>query len=555
MSSEVALPDSIEACHALLRQKDEVIESLSSDCQSLRQDIEQLKRYLYGQRSERHTGDDSQLTLFDQEQDAEPENASTDDDLEEEITYRRRKRKKSDRFPDHLPREVQTIDVPEAERVCPCCGDEMPIIDTDIRERLEFIPAKMIVHELHYPKRACGQCKATVTVAPPPSSDADGASLLSGSRYGFGVTVQTILGKFCDHLPLYRMEDVFARAGVTIPRSTQVDLLAAAADLIDPLCGRMKDRLIASHIIGMDDTPVRMQDASLPGKMRTARMWLARGRPDAPYNVFDFQTSRKHGTPDRDGPAKFLADFEGYVCVDAYGVNDGVYLGAVHEDGGDRIVASCCHAHVRRKFEAAKSNDPKRAAYALSFYRKLFDIEDKCADLSDEDRLAIRREEALPLLERFKLWLDEQAGDHRVLPKSSIGKAIRYALNQWQPLTVLIEDGGLPIHNNDTERDLRRLTIGRKNWLFLGSEAGGEVAARLYTLTASAHRHNLDMWAYLDDVLRRLAGGESDLDALLPDTWAKAHPDKVRSYRQAESLARAAQTKARRARRRKLARK
>lgn len=551
MSSEVELPNSIEACHALMRQQIEVIDTLATENKSLREDIEQLKRYIYGQRSERYTGDESQLTLFDQEPEDAPEQAdAADDDLEEEITCRRRKRSKSDRFPAHLPREVRTIDIPEAERRCPCCGEEMPIIDTDIRERLEFVPASMIVHELHYRKRACGKCKETVTVAPPPSSDSSAASLLSGSRYGFGVTIQTILGKFCDHLPLYRMEDVFARAGVTIPRSTQVDLLAAAADLIEPLCGRMKDRLIASHIIGMDDTPVRLQDASLPGKMRTARMWLARGRPDAPYNVFDFQTSRKHGTPDRDGPAKLLSNFEGYVCVDAYGVNDGVYLGAK-----DRIVASCCHAHVRRKFEAAKSNDPKRSAYALSFYRELFDIEDECADLSDADRLAIRREKTLPLLDRFKSWLDEQAGDYRLLPKSAIGKAVRYALNQWQPLIVFTEDGGLPIHNNDTERDLRRLTIGRKNWLFLGSEAGGEVAARLYTLTASAHRHHLDLWAYLDDVLRRLAGGESDMDALLPDAWASDHPDKVRGYREAESLARAAKTKERRARRRKLARK
>ena len=555
MSTQATLPDSIQACHALLRrnseqlrQKDEVIESLSSDCQSLREDIEQLKRYIYGQRSERQVEDDSQLTLFEQESDTTPENVD-DKVVEEEITYRRRKRQKSDRFPEHLAREVQTIDVPQEQRNCPCCGDPMPVIDTDVRERLEFIPAKMVVHQIRYPKRACGKCKETVTVAPPPESDSAGASPTSGSRYGFGVTAAIILGKFCDHLPLYRMEDVFARAGVTIPRSTQVDLLAAAADLVEPLCRRMKDRLMQSSIIGMDDTPVRMQDVGLPGKMRTARMWLARGRPDAPYNVFDFQTSRRHGTVGRDGPAKFLSDFEGYVCVDAYGVNDGGYLGAK-----DRIVASCCHAHVRRKFEAAKSNDPKRSAYALSFYRKLFDIEDKCVDLSAEERLAVRRGKSLPLLERFKEWLEEQAGDHRVLPKSAIGKAIRYALNQWQPLTVFTEEGGLPIHNNDTERDLRRLTIGRKNWLFLGSEAGGEVAARLYTLTASAHRHHLDVWAYVDDVLRRLAGGESDLDALLPDVWAAAHPEKVRSYREAESLARAAQTKARRARRRKLAR-
>jgi len=157
-------------------------------------------------------------------------------------------------------------------------------------------------------------------------------------------------------------------------------------------------------------------------------------------------------------------------------------------------------------------------------------------------------------MEQFKTWLDEQRDDARVLPKSAIGKAVRYALNQWEPLRVFLEDGGLPIHNNDTERDLRRLTIGRKNWLFLGSEAGGELAARLYTITASAHRHDADLWAYLDDVLRKLAGGQADLDTLLPDAWAKANPNHVRTYRQQESLARAAKTKARRARRRKLGR-
>ncbi len=188
-------------------------------------------------------------------------------------------------------------------------------------------------------------------------------------------------------------------------------------------------------------------------------------------------------------------------------------------------------------------------------YRELFYIEDRCADPSDEQRLAIRRKEAVPLLDCFKSWLDEQAGDHRVLPKSAIGKAVRYPLNQWQPLIVFTEDVGLTIHNNDTERNLRRLTISRKNWLFLASEAGGEVAARLYTMTASAHRHHLDLWAYLDDVLRCLASGESDLDTLRPDAGATAHPKKVRSDREAESLARAAQTNARRARHRKLARK
>ena len=572
MSPADALPNDIEGCHALIRQQMEVKEKLSEqhnrlaaiaqdqgslneesirinqhlvrENEKLKFEIEQLKRYIYGQRSERHNPDDSQLTLFDKSAESTTEMEDDADVVEEEITYRRRKRSKSDRFPENLPREVRTIDVPEADRQCACCGEEMPIIDTDVRERLEYIPAKMLVHELHYPKRACGKCKTGVTVASPPSADQNGAALTSGSRYGFGVTAQIILGKYADHLPLYRLEDVFARAGVVIPRSTQVDLLAAAADLVRPLTERMKQLLLGSDVIGMDDTPVRLQDDSLPGKMRTARVWLARGRESAPYNVFFFHESRA-----RDGPAKFLGDYSGWVTVDAYGVNDGVYLGSP-----GRILASCCHAHARRKFEAAKSNDPKRAVRALAFYRQLYDIEDRGSDLSSADRLELRRVESLPLLADFKTWLNEQNGDPKVLPKSAIGTAVRYALNQWQPLSSFTTDGNLPIDNNDTERDLRRLTIGRKNWLFVGSSAAGSVATTMFTLIASASRHNLDLWAYLDDVLRGLAGGEQEIDALLPDRWASDHPESIRRYREAESLARAAKTKARRARRRKLAR-
>jgi len=543
MSQTVALPNAIEACHTLISEQDQINESLARDNEKLKFENEQLKRYIYGQRSERHVEDDSQLTLFDKQKEITAETGEEAEVIEEEITYRRRKRSKSDRFPENLPREVQTIDVPEADRKCSCCGEEMPIIDTDVRERLEYIPAKMIVHEFHYFKRACSKCKAGVAVASPPASDQAGAAPTSGSRYGFGVTAQIILGKYADHLPLYRLEDVFARAGVVIPRSTQVGLLDAAADLVRPLTDLMKSSLLQSNVIGMDDTPVRLQDNSMPGKMRTSRVWLGRGRESAPYNVFFFHESRQ-----RDGPIKFLGNYQGWVTVDAYGVNDGVYLGS-----GGRILASCCHAHARRKFESAKSNDPRRASRALAYYRQLYDIEDRGSELSSAERLQLRHTESLPILEQFKTWLDVQHSDRKVLPKSSIGVAVRYALNQWKPLMSFTTDGSLPIDNNDTERDLRRLTIGRKNWLFIGSSAAGEVAATMYTLIASASRHQLDLWAYLDDVLRRLSGGEEDLGALLPDRWAVDHPDSIRSYRKTESLARAAKTKARRARCRKLA--
>jgi transposase len=189
----------------------------------------------------------------------------------------------------------------------------------------------------------------------------------------------------------------------------------------------------------------------------------------------------------------------------------------------------------------------------LAFYRQLYDIEDRGRDLISQQRLELRLAESVPLLEGFKAWLEMQAADPKLLPKSAIGGAVRYALNQWKPLMSFTLDGSLPIDNNDTERDLRRLTIGRKNWLFVGSPAAGEMAAMLYTLIASASRHQLDLWAYLDDVLRRMAGNESDLDALLPDRWATAHPKSIRTYRQAEKEAKRVKSKARRARRRKLA--
>ena len=540
------LPTNIEACHGLIEEQDSILQSLARELEKAKFEIEQLKRYVYGRRSERHVEDQSQLILFADEQDVQPEAAAQVDEVFEEVTYTRRKRSKADRFPENVPREVQTIDVPEAERSCPCCGEEMPIIDTDVRERLEYIPAKMIVHETHYRKRACGKCKQGVSVAAPPAADQAGAALTLGSRYGFGVTAQIILGKYADHLPLYRLEDVFARAGVVIPRSTQVGLLDAAADLLRPLIAHMTSSLLKSHVIGMDDTPVKLQDDSIRGAMRTARFWLARGRDEAPYNVFFFHESRE-----RNGPSKFLGDYRGVVTVDAYGVNDGVYLPS-KQGGKDSILAACCHAHARRKFEAAKTNDPKRAARALAIYRQLYDIEDRGRELSAADRLSLRQAESVPLLREFKAWLDIQNDDPKVLPKSAIKGAIRYALNQWKPLLLFTTDGSVPIDNNDTERDLRRLTIGRKNWMFIGSSAAGEVAAMMYTLIASASRHRVDLWAYVDDVLRRLAGGESDLDSLLPNRWAAAHPESIRTYRQLEDAARAAKTKQRRARRRKL---
>jgi transposase len=204
------------------------------------------------------------------------------------------------------------------------------------------------------------------------------------------------------------------------------------------------------------------------------------------------------------------------VKVDAYGVEGGVYLGS------ERIRASCCLAHARRKFDEAKSSHPRLAAEALGFFQQLYDIEDRARDFTPAARQALRQAEAVPLLAMFRVWADEQAP--HTLPKLKIGEALGYLRNQWEALTNYVEDGRLPIDNNGTERDLRALTIGRKNWLFIGSKEAGPRAAILYTVVASAARHDLDIWAYLCDVLQRLARGNADLASLLPDAWAAAIP-------------------------------
>ena len=550
MSDVAPYPNDLAACHALLEEQDSANEKLASKVASLEEEVELLKRYVYGRRSERYVEDKKrrQLVLFDRNEGEHPEEASEDQDSEDQTDLeplpRRKPRRKpvGEKFPKHLPRQVTEVDVPEHERQCSCCGETMPVIDYDEREVPDFIPAKLIVKVTRYAKRACPKCKGGVVSPPPQDESGQPPGPVKGGQYGFGVYAQVIVGKIADHLPLYRQEDVFARAGMPIARTSQFNMLAASAAIMSPLIDFMIARLLATSILGVDDTTVRLQDPSLPGQMRTARFWLYRGREDAPYNLFEFHDSRG-----RDGPAAFLEPFRGWATVDAYGVNDGIYLGS---EG--RIRASCCNSHARRKFIEARSNDPRRAAYALSIYRQLYDIEDRAREFSDAERLELRQAESMPLLRDFRLWLEKQRDDHHVLPKSSIAKAIGYTLNQWDELSAFTTHGGLPMDNNDTERELRRLTIGRKNWLFVGSQNGGEVAAKLYSVVSSAARHHLDLWAYVNDVLRRLVGGETDYEGLLPDRWKETHPESVRSYRDLEQAERAQRTKERRQRRRAL---
>jgi transposase len=543
MSRDASLPGDLEACQRELLHAWSVLAETAVTCEEQRTQIEKLRaelelfqRYLYGRRSERHVEDPGQGHLFEQPLDGAPPAPESDPAAEEEITYRRRRPGHGwSELPKHLPREEVPLDVPEAERICSCCGEPLVRIGEDRTERVDYRPAQIVVKVFVTPKYACPRKHGGVKQAQTPPGP------VPGGRFDFGLVAQVVASKTCDHLPLYRQQDVLARAGIELSRSTLCEIMASAAFVLEPLAGLLKQRLLSSDWLGADDTPVRLLDPAHPQGVRLARFWLYRGPDTAPYNVFDFHESRS-----RDGPREFLGAYQGWVKVDAYGVDGGVYLGS------SRMRASCCLAHARRKFEEAKSSHPRLAAEALGFFQQLYDIEDRARELSAEERRALRQAEAVPLLEKLRVWADEQVA--QALPKLKFGEALGYLRNQWEPLTNYVHDGRLPIDNNAVERDLRALTIGRKNWLFIGSKEAGPRAAILYTVAASAARHDLDVWAYLRDVLQRLAIGEPELTSLLPDFWAAAHPAAIRSYRAHEREAAAAAKRARRERHRALER-
>lgn len=545
MSTDASLPSDLEACQRELSQVRSVLaetalacEEQQSQIEKLRAELELFQRYLFGRRRERFVDSPGQGRLFDPPN-AEDETSPEPDPAEEEAPSAPRRNRRGHgwgKLPAHLLREEVLLDVPESERTCGCCGEPLVRIGEDRTERVDYRPAKIVVKVLVTPKYACPKKHGGVKQREAPPAP------VAGGRFDFGLVAQVVTSKVADHLPLYRQQDVLARSGLELSRSTLCDIMAGAAELLAPLAFLLQQRVLAGWFLGADDTPVRLLDPAHPEGVRTARFWLYRGCGETPYNVFDFHESRS-----RDGPQEFLETFRGWVKVDAYGVAGGVYLGS-----GGRIRASCCLAHARRKFDEAKSSHPTTAAQALGFFQQLYDLEDQAREFTPAARHALRQSAAVPLLTQLRAWADEQVD--QILPKLKLGEALGYLRNQWESLANYVEDGRLPIDNNATERDLRALTIGRKNWMFIGSPEAGPRAALLYTVVASAARHDLDIWAYLRDALEKLAEGNSDSTQLLPDVWAAAHPESVRAYRGREREAQATAKRERRKRRRALER-
>jgi transposase len=336
---------------------------------------------------------------------------------------------------------------------------------------------------------------------------------------GPGLLAHLIVSKYTDHMPLHRLQRAYERQGYFLHRSTLSDWLGACADLLRPLYDLMVSAVLQSRVIHTDDTPVKLQEL-VTHRLSTARLWVYLGDAAHPHNVFDFTVNRK-----RDGPQQFLANYQGYLQADAFSGYDGLYL-PDPRTAAARIIEVACNAHARRKFYEARGSNALRSHQALAYYRQLYELERASKDFSDEQRLQMRQDLAVPILGQFHAWLTAQRPE--VLPKSPMGEAIGYALNNWEALIRYTEAGFLAIDNNVSEREMKRIAIGRKNWLSIGSPRGGQTAAVLFSFTSTCQRLNVEPWRYLRDVLGRLPSCPAErLAELLPDKWAKAQRTSV----------------------------
>ena len=475
--------------------------------------IRELLQALRGKQRERI--DPSQLMLFDiGELESFIEEQLDDGAADEEPTPKKKKKRKRGRrlIPDHLPRVEIEHTLPADQRLCPHDGLPMPFIRWETSEQLDYIPGVMqvLVH-----KRAVYACpqkhdEAKLITAPKPPQPIE-KGLASP-----GLLAAMVVGKFGDHLPGYRLEDILSRHGVDIRRSTIYDWFTGVAETVRPLYELMKQRVLASRIIHTDDTQVKLIDHSISGT-RLARFWAYIGDRSNPYSVYDFTDSRE-----RTGPTAFLSDFSGYLQADAYGGYDGIYSGS-DINAKNAVIEVACWAHARRYWHKAIDNDTRRSHHVLAVISRLYEIE-RAATKKNVDaraRQSLRIEHAVPLLTDLKEWLDTERDN--VLPKSVIGKAFTYTLNQWAALNRYVEDGELNIDNNISERTVKPIAIGRKNWLFVGSEPAGHRAAILMSLIASCKSNFVEPWSWLKDVLTNLPQGTS-VETFLPDRWLRDNP-------------------------------
>ena len=526
------LPEDSASLKAMLREVLAKLESVSADQQHekrlaeqlrqraddlylenlrLQQELERYKKATYGPRADRLSMNQlAQMLLeFAEALEQKPINLEDLREAEPETEVRRVKRRTGRRALanfENLPVNTYVYELSAEERPCPSCGVERQEIGSEKSWQIEYIPGHFERLEHVRKKYACPSCERAGE-NPQIEVAAKAETAIEKGFAGPGLLAFIVTSKFADYLPLYRLEDIFERQGFEISRATQSVWCRDVADVVEPLYQRMAERVRKSHVVATDDTVLPMLS---PGQTQPARMWVYVGDETNPYNVFDFTLNRS-----REGPKEFLKDYTQVLLADAYGGYNGVVA-------GNAITRAGCWSHARRKFVEAEKSAPEIAREAVALMDALFAVERQTKDVAVAERLELRQKQSVPILaelhRKLLIWKEQ------LLPKHPMADAVNYTLGQWEELTVFTTDGAVPIDNNVSEREMKRVVLNRKNSLFVGNPRGGRTAAILASLTSSCRRHDMDPHLYFMQLLVNLPTWPArDLDAWLPDRWKQAH--------------------------------
>jgi transposase len=489
----------------------------------LQLELERYKKFYYGPRADRlaTSGDVAQALLeFAEQLEAKPNHPEdVPAQAESEYELRRVKRRPGRRHLasfENLPVTTRVYELSAEQRICPCCGVERKEIGADESWQIEYIPGRFERIQHVRKKYACSTCEKSgenpqMEVAAKPEAAID------KGMAGPGLLAYIVTSKFSDYLPLYRLEDIFERQGFEISRATQSVWCGDVADLVEPLYELMAERVRQSHVVATDDTILPMLSV---GKTQAARMWVYVGDAAHPYNIFDFTLNRG-----RDGPRYFLRDYREVLLADAYGGYNGVVA-------GNQMTRAGCWSHARRKFVDAEKAAPEIAREAVALIGALFSVERQAKGCSVEERLALRQAQSVPVLAKLREKL--LGWKEQLLPKHPMAEAVNYTLSQWAELNVFCSDGAVPIDNNVSEREMKRVVLNRKNSLFVGNARGGRTASILASLTSTCRRHEVDPQLYLTQLLMNLPEVKvNELSDWLPDQWKIRHLARMASFNSA----------------------
>lgn len=475
--------------------------------EALNVEVARLKRWRFGTSSESLDGT-AQAVLFDAiVADTEQEDRAARDELKPPAAAPRAKSQAvRQALPASLPRIDRHHELPATQGECGSCGQALQRIGQEVSEQLDCVPAQFFVVRHIRGKYAC-KCCQTIQAAPMP------AQIIDKGIPAPGLLAQVVVAKHDDHLPLYRQSEIYARSGVHIPRSSMAQWIGICGVRLAPLAQALKAFVVGHDVVHADETPIKLL-APGKGKTQKAYVWVYRTTNFASQRavVYDFCSGRggEHARRVLEGFAGTLVsdDFSGYH--------------ALHRQG---VTAALCMAHARRKFyEAHQFNASPIVAHALALIARLYEVERQARECQPEERRRLRQQHAKPVADALHTWLSEQR--LKLVKADVTAKAIDYALSNWTGLTRYLDDGNVPIDNNAAENAVRPLAVGRKNWLFVGSQQAGERAAVVLSLIESAKLNGHDPWAYLKDVFERLPTlKDRDLAQLLPHNWRP--PDAV----------------------------